>query len=209
MAEEAIVAVSLRNNFYKDSSGVVMKVLLISILLNCLLGFMLFYLVTNPPPPKFFATTINGRITPLFPLNDPNQSDAAVLQWSAQAATAAFSYNFVNFRDALQSSSEYFTADGWTQFVKALKDSNNLDAVKAKKLIVSSVPERSPVILKKGLLDGRYTWRVQVPLLVSYQSASEFIKNSVVIRLTIQRVSTLNSPRGIGISQFVVETKVA
>lgn len=204
MAEDALAVVQLRNQFYQDSQRKVMLALLIAILANFLLGGLLFYVIAHPPAPKYFATSINGRVTPLFPLSEPNQSDSAVLQWANQAAIAAFTYNFVNFRDELQASSGFFTAEGWDQFLDALQQSNNLDAVKAKKLIVSAVATRAPIILQKGLLNGHYSWRVQMPILVTYQSASEFTQQNNVVTMLITRVSTLNSPRGIGIAQFVV-----
>lgn len=204
MAEDALTVVALRNQFYKDSQRKVILALLIAIVVNIVLASMLVYMITHPPAPRYFATTINGRITPLFPLNEPNQSDSAVLQWANQAAIAAFTYNFVNYRDELQASSGFFTAAGWDQFLNALQSSNNLDAVKAKKLIVSAVATRAPIILQKGILNGSFSWRVQMPILVTYQSASEFTQQNNVVTMLITRVSTLNSPRGIGISQFVV-----
>jgi intracellular multiplication protein IcmL len=204
MAEDALTVVTLRNKFYKDSQRKVMLALLVALIVNLVQASMLVYILTHPPAPKYFATSINGRITPLFPLNEPNQSDSAVLQWANQAAIAAFTYNFVNYRDELQASSGFFTAEGWDQFLNALQQSNNLDAVKAKKLIVSAVATRAPIILQKGVLNGSYSWRVQMPILVTYQSASEFTQQNNVVTMLITRVSTLNSPRGIGISQFVV-----
>ena len=204
MAEDALTAVTLRNNFYRDGQRKMILVLLVSMAANFVLAMMLVYVITHPPAPQYFATSINGRITPLFPLNEPNQSDSAVLQWANQAAIAAFTYNFVNYRTELQASSGFFTADGWDQFLTALQQSNNLDAVKAKKLIVSAVATRAPIILQKGLLNGKFSWRVQMPMLVTYQSASEFSQQNNVVTMLITRVSTLNSPRGIGISQFVV-----
>jgi intracellular multiplication protein IcmL len=204
MSDDALIAVTMRNNFYRDGQRKMIVILLLSILGNFILASMLVYIITHPPAPKYFATSINGRITPLFPLNEPNQSDSAVLQWANQAAIAAFTYNFVNYRSELQASSGFFTAEGWDQFLNALKQSNNLEAVKAKKLIVSAVATRAPVILQKGILNGRFAWRVQMPVLVTYQSASEFTQQSNVVTMLISRVSTLNSPRGIGISQFVV-----
>ena len=204
MAEDALAVVQLRNQFYKDSQRKVMLALFVAMLANFLLGGLLIYVISHPPAPKYFATSINGRITPLFPLNEPNQSDSAVLQWANQAAIAAFTYNFVNYRDELQASSGFFTAEGWDQFLNALQQSNNLDAVKAKKLIVSAVATRAPIILQKGILNGSYSWRVQMPILVTYQSASEFTQQNNVVTMLITRVSTLNSPRGIGIAQFVV-----
>ncbi|KTC82365.1 type IVB secretion system apparatus protein IcmL/DotI [Legionella sp. PATHC035] len=204
MAEDSLTVVALRNKFYKDSQRKVMLALLIALIINIVLAALLVYMITHPPAPKYFATSINGRITPLFPLNEPNQSDSAVLQWANQAAIAAFTYNFVNYRDELQASSGFFTPEGWDQFLSALQQSNNLDAVKAKKLIVSAVATRAPIILQKGVLNGNFSWRVQMPILVTYQSASEFTQQNNVVTMLITRVSTLNSPRGIGISQFVV-----
>lgn len=202
--DDALTTVVTRNRFYHDGQHKLMLVLLISLISNFTLIGVITYLFTHPPLPKYFATSINGRITPLFPLNMPNQSDSAVLQWASQAATAAFTYNFVNYRTELQASSGFFTPDGWAQFLAALKDSNNLDAVKAKKLIVSAVPTMAPVILQKGPLNGVYSWRIQMPILVTYQSASEFSQQTNVVTMLVTRVSTENSPRGIGIAQFVV-----
>lgn len=204
MAEDALSAVVMRNEFYKDGQRKIMFAMIGSLLLNLLLGILLIYMITHPPEPRYFATSVNGRITPLFPLKEPNQSDSAVLQWANQAAIAAFTYNFVNYRQELQASSGFFTAEGWQQFLDALQQSNNLAAVQAKKLIVSAVATRAPIILQKGVLDGRFSWRVQMPILVTYQSASEFSQQNNVVTMLITRVSTLNSPRGIGIAQFVV-----
>lgn len=204
MAEEALSEVTLQKSFYQDSRQKILLALLIAIIVNCLIVGLLGYIISHPVEPKYFATSVNGRITPLTPLNEPNQSDSSVLQWANQAAIAAFTYNFVNYRDELEASSSFFTKDGWQQFVDALQQSNNLDAVKAKKLIVSAVATRAPIILQKGVLNGRYSWRVQMPILVTYQSASEFSQQNNVVTMLITRISTLDSPRGIGISQFVV-----
>ncbi|KTD45438.1 protein IcmL (DotI) [Legionella quinlivanii] len=204
MVDDALAVVTLRNEFYRDGQRKLMVALILSFIVNFMMAGLLVYVLTHPPAPKYFATSISGRITPLFPLNEPNQSDSSVLQWANQAAIAAFTYNFVNYRDELQASSGFFTAEGWQQFLTALQQSNNLDAVKAKKLIVSAVATRAPIILQKGLLNGRYSWRIQMPILVTYQSASEFSQQNNIVTMLITRVSTLNSPRGIGISQFVV-----
>lgn len=204
MTEDALTVVSLRNEFYRDSYRKVMVILLISVFLNMALGTLLYYMITHPPAPKYFATTINGRITPIYPLEEPNQSDPSVGQWATQAAIASFTYNFVDYRKNLQAASEFFTAEGWQNFMQALASSNNLAAVKAKKLIASAVATGAPVIMQKGLLNGRYSWRIQMPILVTYQSPSVFTQNSYTVTMLIQRVSTLNSPQGIGISQIVV-----
>ncbi len=205
MATEGLATVGLRNVFYKDNYRRVTSVLFISVLINIILAAIIFFLIANPPKPKYFATSINGSVTPLTPIEQPNQSDSAVLQWANQAAISAFTYNFVNYREELQAASGFFTPGGWREFLRALNDSNNLQAVTEKRLVVSAVATRAPTILEKGVLNGAYSWRIQMPVLVTYQSASEFSQQNNVVTILIQRISTLNSPRGIGISQFVVE----
>ena len=162
------------------------------------------YIITHPPQPKYFATSINGRITPLTALNEPNQSDSAVLQWSNQAAIAAFTYNFVNYAEELKAASSYFTEEGWKQFLYALQEANSIDILKAKKLVVSAVATSAPVILQKGVIYGRFSWRIQLPMLVTYQSASEFQQQRTIVTMLVTRISTLESPRGIGIAQFIM-----
>lgn len=203
--EDPLQIVALRNAFYRDGQRKTLICLISSIIANVVLAILLVYIISHPPIPQYFATSINGRITPLYPLDEPNQSDSAVLQWANYAAIASFSYNFVNYREELQAASGFFTADGWDSFLSALDRSNMLKGVVAKKLIVSAVATRAPVILKKGTIaGGPYAWRVQMPILVTYQSSSVITQENYVVTMLITRVSTLNSPRGIGISQFIV-----
>lgn len=200
----ALKMVALRNEFYRDSYRTVLFILLLSVVLLVGLGGLLFYIVTHPPKPVYFATSIDGRITPLQPLDRPNQSKAALLQWANQAAIAAYTFNFVNYRAELQAASAFFTPNGWNGFQQALNATNNLKAVVAKKLVVSAVATGAPVILNEGVQpNGRYFWRMQMPMLTTYQSASEISQQSVMVTMTIVRVSTLDSERGIGIDQFV------
>ena len=204
MAEDALTVVALRNEYYKVGQRKVILALFIALIVNFALTAMLIYLVTNPPAPKYFATGINGRIMPVFTLAQPNLSDDAVLQWASKAAIAAFTYNFVNYRSELQASSEFFTPEGWDQFLNALQQSNNLDAVKARKFVVSAAVTQQPTILKSGVEEGVFSWHIKMPLLITYQSATEGAQQNNIVSMVVTRVSTLNTPRGIGISQFVV-----
>jgi intracellular multiplication protein IcmL len=204
--EDAVQLVKLRHEFYRDNYRKIMWLLLFCVLIILVLGGGLFYVVSNPPKPQYFATTTDGRISPLVPLDQPNLSTSALLQWANTAAVAAYTYNFVNYRQALQEASEYFTPDGWTAFMDALNVTNNLNALIEKKLIVSAVATGAPVVLQQGLLEGTYAWKVQMPILVTYQSASQFSQQSLVLTLLIVRISTLNSARGVGIAQFVASS---
>ncbi len=204
MLVDALAAISLRNNFYQEGQRRALIIFLISLLTNLLLIFILIYLIIYPPAPKYFPVGINGHTVPLVPLDQPDKSDDAILIWASRAATASFSYSFVDYRDELQASSGFFTGNGWGQFIAALASSNNLDAVKLRKMVVSAQLTDPPTLLKKELNNGFYTWRIEVPVLVTYQNDTQYTQQYNMVNLLISRVSILNSPWGEGINQLVV-----
>jgi intracellular multiplication protein IcmL len=199
----ALEVVQMRKDFYRDSYRRVAAALLFMTIVSGILAGIVYFLATHHPEPRYFATSADGRITPIYPLTAPMVSDSALLQWANQAAVAAYTYNFATYRKELQDASEYFTPQGWSDFETALQSSRNLETVINKKLVVTAVATGAPVILDRGVLDGHYSWKVQMPLLVTYESASTTIQQPILITMLITRVSTLNVPKGIAIAQFV------
>lgn len=151
----------------------------------------------------------DGRIMPLVPVDQPNQSNDEVLRWASQAALAAFSYSYVNYHDELQASSEFFTDNGWSQFLNALGGSNNLLTLTARQMVASAqllAPAQiitPPAVISEGPLKGRYSWHIEVPVLVTYQNASEYTQQASMVSIWVVRVPVSNAPRGIGIEQLV------
>lgn len=205
----ALELVVYRNNFYRDNYRRLMLICLVLLILIGLLGYWAFYERTHKPAPQYFATTFDGKLIPIIPLNQPNMQDNELLLWATEAAVSAYTFNFVNYRKALQDIRMYFTKTGYQYFIKALRDSNNLEAVQNKKLVVSAAPTGAPIILKKGIYNdgsplGVYGWTVQIPMVLTYQSANEQFKQNITLDMLITRLPTLDSPKGVGIASFVV-----
>ncbi len=162
--------------------------------------------MAHQPEADYFQVSPDGRIIPIYPLAAPMVSDAALLQWANQAAVAAYTYSFATYRKELQDASEYFTPRGWKDFETALQSSHNLETIVTKKLVVTAVATGAPVILDRGVLNNHYSWKVQMPLLVTYESASATTQQLILVTMLITRVSTLNVPKGIAIAQFVTSS---
>ncbi len=158
MAIDALELVKLRSTFYRDSYRKLVILLFLSWIVIIVLAATVYFQVANRPTPQYFATTESGRIIPLVPLNQPNLSDKAVIQWASQAVLSVFTYNFMNYRQVFQTNRQYFTATGWQQFLSALSKSRNLDAVTSKKLVLSAVLSSAPVITREEVRGGKYTW---------------------------------------------------
>lgn len=199
--------VRLRNHFYRDGYRNTMLALLGSIVVNmiliCLVGLQ-YYM---RPAPVYFATQTDGKLIEIQPLYEPLVDEEMLLTWSSRAALAAFSYNFLDYQDDLQQMRQYFTAAGFDNYIAALQQTGNLDTVLEKRLVVKAVVTEVPVIVQHGLIKGRYAWKIEIPMLISYVSANESIDQPVMVTMLVTRVSTQDKPQGIAIAQFVVEDR--
>jgi intracellular multiplication protein IcmL len=204
MADEAsLETVMNRKEFYRDGYRKLIIIVLGLLIGNIFMASIIFYMKSHEAAPRYFATSADGRITRLYAMTEPVVSVSALLDWSRRASVAAYSYDFVHYRGQLQAASEYFTPDGWEKFINALRSSGNLKTVIAKKLVATAVPTGVPVLLNRGVIDGKYSWKVRLPLLVTYQSQSQTFQQTVMVTMIVARVPNLNDPKGIAIVQFV------
>ena len=165
----------------------------------------LYYEMTNPPQPRYFATSPNGMIVPVHPLDLPVFTTAEVLEWSTQVVLRAFSYDFVNYRAQLQGVAKNFTGFGWRRFRAALDSSRELETIIRQKAVMSALPAGAPVILNQGVNQGAYAWMIRIPIVLQIQGSVN-ISQPLLVTIQVTRVSLENNPKGVGISQFVAST---
>jgi len=202
MPTERQLAGLKRNEFYRDNYRRILSILLILSFISVLMVAVVAFLDITRPQPKYYATLSNGRIVPMQALSEPTVTSDYVIQWASLAVRAAYNLDFVNYQKQLNAAEPYFTPSGWLAFSDALDSSGTLSSLQGNKLIMSAVVSDAPIVLDRAIISGHYTWRVQVPLLVTYSSASENKKQSLIVTLTIMRVSTLDTAQGIRINNF-------
>jgi intracellular multiplication protein IcmL len=199
--------VRFRNYFYRDGYRKSMSALLLSLLVNLALMAIIVYQFLSKPAPVYFATQTNGSLIEIQPLTEPLIAQETLLTWATRAAVTAYSFNFVDWQNDLNNAQQYFTATGFKNFVDALKASGNLDTVVAKRLVVQATVVDVPRIIQQGLIQGRYAWKIQIPMLVKYTSASENLRQPILVTILVARVPTTQYPQGIAIAQFVVQDR--
>lgn len=163
------------------------------------------YLFTRSPDIKYFATDTEGKIKEMLAINEPIQSINEVLSWTSDSITKAYTFSFANYRQELQTVRPSFTSTGWQGFERALEESGNLKAVIDNMFVTTAVPRGAPVIVSEGLIDGRYAWRVEVPIVVTYQSANTRTTQDLLVTAIVVRRTELEHPRGLGIAQLIAE----
>lgn len=191
-----------KNNFYRDQYRRTIKFLLLNGFIAIGLVLVLGYLLLFPGQPKYYATTTNGEVIQLHALSEPVVTNNYIIQWASIATRTALNIGYVRYKTQLLAAKPNFTPDGWMQFMRALNTSGLLKTVLNEKVIMSAVVSGAPVVLNRAVLHGRYTWRIQMPVLVTFESASENKQTKLIVTMNVQRVPTLNAAKGIQISDF-------
>lgn len=205
MAGDVLQQVGFRNQFYKDSYRTVLAAFLLSIVVNVALAGLCYYQFTHRPRPAYIATTVDGRILPRQPLTVPIMSDAALLQWAQHAIVASYSYDYIDYVSQLELASHQFSANGWRAFKHSLAASKQLQMVVRDKAIVVATPTGVPTITQHGVLDGRYVWVINMPIMVQYISHTGTTTRFWDVTVRAQRDGLLIYPKGMSISSFVAQ----
>ncbi|MBW3243567.1 type IVB secretion system apparatus protein IcmL/DotI [Epibacterium sp. DP7N7-1] len=161
---------------------------------------------SQKPEPRYFIAREDGGIIPLVAVSQPYLNDGQVTNFAVEAVTRSLTFNFVNWRQDLAEASEYFERPGgWNNFLQAIESSGMLEFVRNRRLI-SSVVANGAVIVRSGAdASGRYSWVVQVPITITYQSSSEQSTENRMAEVQISRLPTWQSSRGVGITRVLVK----
>ena len=163
-------------------------------------------LIVKQPTPRYFAATPDLRLAPLIPLDKPVLSQQGLLNWVTETISNAVSLDFLEWREKLSNTRENFEEAAYKSFLASLQSSGVLDMIKEKRLSVSAVVTRAPVITASGLVGGKATWKIEFPLIVSYES-SQGVESTQRLMATVlvARASTVITPRGVVIQQVVLK----
>lgn len=192
-----------RNAFYANSYQSLIIVLIAEVVILLGLVAVVAYQMTHRPLPVFSALTPDKKRMYLTPSYDPNLLPGTLITWASKAAVAAYTFDFVNYNKQINAVRPYFTEAGWNDYQASV--SALIQTITQNQLFVNGVVSGPPVISNQGPLPGRgYVWRIQMPFLVTYQSAGQMTRANFTVSVTIVRVPTTVNPAGIGIDQFVM-----
>lgn len=204
---DALQTIVSRNNFYRDGYRLMLRISFIqTVAILLLVGGLVTMALSSKIEHVFFATTTDGRIINIVPLNEPYITDGALVAWVADTSKRVLTLSFSDFRQRLQDVAYNFTPQGWETFSKALKDARILELIEERKMITEMTIEAAPEIIKRGEVSGVYIWVLQMPVSLVFKGdqAPQAIRGS--LRVQISRVSTLQHPKGVGIDQFLIDT---
>jgi intracellular multiplication protein IcmL len=204
--DDALKTIVSRNNFYRDGYRLMLRISFIQIIAILLLvGGLVTMILTAKVQYVYFATTTDGRIINIVPLNEPYIPDGVMVAWVADTTKRVLTLSFSDFRQRLQDVAYNFTPNGWTTFSKALQDARILELIENRKMVTELTINAAPEILEKGEKNGVYSWVLKLPVTLSFkgEDAPQSLQGN--LRILVSRVSTLQHPKGVGIDRFLFD----
>lgn len=93
---------------------------------------------------------------------------AALTEYAKDAVVEAYTYDYVNYRGAINDvATKRFTDVGRRQYLASLQESGNLERVIKGRLILRTMATRTPQLEEEGRRGSRRYWVVIVPVALS------------------------------------------
>ena len=156
----------------------------------------------HPPTPHYFYTDGKGTPYEIAPLDAPVMSDADLLIWTVSSVVAAYTVNFKEYRAQLTKAAAHFTIRGWNSFGAAFIQTGNFEEMKRARLVTTAQPERAATIRDRAVIGDRLTYKVELPLIVTYENENSANSAHLMVTLLVVRAIETTHPDGVAIDQI-------
>jgi len=204
MAEEELVQVHIRDDFYRDGFNRALIILGILILALALVCSSIAYLAFSKPAPILFNTLPEFRTFADVPVREQYLSPSDLLQWSSDVIPKIFTVDFLHYDSQLTANQPYFTDNGWKIFQDQISNYLNPETIHSTKMFLNAAPTSAPYIINQGLINGKYAWWIQMSLNVSYSSYKKTYEVPLIVQALVIRIPTLENLYGIAIDNLIV-----
>lgn len=202
---KALMVVALRNKFFYmlyRYSSLVFLTSLIGLISS--IAFLVFF-SKQPVAPQYVPVKEDGTYFDLEPLSQC-KPDAEVQKFVMAAMKKLYKYDYINYADQIQEASQYFTIDGWNEYLNEYSISGILTSVKENKWISTIEVNKVPLILDRKEVNGLCTWEVQTDATVIY-IGEKAQRTSGELYFRVVRNSVINNSDGLGIVNLVFKPK--
>lgn len=127
-----------------------------------------------------------------------------VTSWIKEAIGETYSFGFLNFDNQVEKVSVYFTDEGYAGYLNALAIAKIRDDVMSKKLEISVIPLKEPILINSGFFKDEEYWIFKTPILVSYFGGKEPIKKRFMLELLVKKVPSYINPKSLSIHKYIM-----
>lgn len=166
-------------------------------------GIAMAQIAIRPAPPYLFFPPNTAPINQQPGFDKPFTSAAGLLQWATSVVVASRNFSFANVDQVLESQRSHFSKHEFAAMKDTLENSGAFREIIDKHLVQTCVPTGPSIISGEGVINHQQTWRIQFPILVSYQGSRGVVATSRQIAIVdVSRADTRDYPAGFVISRM-------
>lgn len=180
-----------------------MRRVLVMAITASVIAMVIAFLAWTTRPRAQYLVIQDGKILQDKPITQAINNSDQVATWTSNQLQEIFTFDFVHYRDQIESHKMSFTHEGWIAFLKALKDSKLPQSVKEERQVVSSIPTSAPRVMAEGVFNGRYAWKIEQDFLLTFYTGNVSQTQNIKMNVLVVRVPTYENPSGVGIQQLI------
>jgi intracellular multiplication protein IcmL len=197
--------VAMSRSWYEAQNNKLFKILSIMQWTSIFLVLLIIFQAVTRPEPRYYGVTTELKVVEMIPMKEPSFTPKNIGSWTADVVTRALSLDFLYLREKLTDVQNDFSEIGFESYVKSLEQNGHIKKIETEKLNLSCALTGPPVVTNTKGIGREKTWRVEMPVLVSYQTSQGVVANqSLVAEVTVQKADASKKPRGVEISQLVL-----
>jgi intracellular multiplication protein IcmL len=172
-----------------------------------LVTISLIFVVKMEPKNQYFASSNDGRIVKLVPMNRPLMSLQGVENFAAKAISNTFTFDYANYQKQMTANANSFTNTAFSDIKKALQGNDGIISETLKNnWVVTANVMAAPQVVKQGEIGktGIYGWRLIYPVTMTFQNEHDTRSSRYTVDVVVVRVNQKNHPRGVAIQKLTL-----
>jgi hypothetical protein len=171
----------------------------------CLLLFLVISHFSKPDEYRADGSFTTGEIGRAYEgdLSEPTLRTADVMYWAAGVVTDTMRFSFRDNPERLQDVSRHFTTKGWANFTASLKRTGLIETLKTNQMSVAPVQKGPPTLRSEGVVDHRYQWAVDVPIMITTETKGKTRAQNLLVTLIVVRIPPDEGGDGIAVEKWV------
>jgi len=164
-----------------------------------------------------FAETISSDTPDIaVSLETPHRGNAQVGAWAALSVASMLNFTPANYDEHVRGMTSYADERGRTDFHSFVINGNILETLGSNNLQLRDNVEDTPLIINTGVLEGRYRWLFEMPVLLTFlpvgaksYSDSDHLSQHVLVTTQVGRVAYGTNDDELMIESFSVRKNPA
>lgn len=125
-----------------------------------------------------------------------------VVSWLKDAINESYTFSFINYEERLKSVEKYFTPEGYVSYLKAIEQSGVLNELKNKKIEITILSLKDPIMINNGFYQDIEFWTFKGPVLVSYYAGGKPVNIKYTVEVVVKKVPSYMNEKSLAIHEY-------